>query len=87
MDKVIASILLILTSPIMLAAMIAVRVSSPGPVIYSQVRVGLNGVIFRIYKIRSMFHQCENQSGPAWSKPGDPRVTSLGRFLRRTHLD
>ncbi len=86
-DKVIASILLVLTSPIMLVAMIAVRLCSPGPVIYSQVRVGRNGVFFRMYKIRSMFHQCENRSGPVWSKPGDPRVTLVGRFLRFTHLD
>src|SRR5271166_2897129 len=63
-DKAIASILLVLTSPIMVAAMIAIRLCSPGPVIYSQVRVGRNGVLFRMYKIRSMFHQCEDQSGP-----------------------
>jgi lipopolysaccharide/colanic/teichoic acid biosynthesis glycosyltransferase len=86
-DKAIAAILLVLTSPIILAAMIAVRMSSPGPVIYSQVRVGRNGVLFRMYKIRSMFHQCENQSGPVWSKPGDHRVTLVGRFLRFSHID
>ena len=44
-------------------------------------------MLFRIYKIRSMFHQCENQSGPVWSKPGDPRVTLIGRLLRFTHID
>jgi lipopolysaccharide/colanic/teichoic acid biosynthesis glycosyltransferase len=87
LDKMIASLLLLLTSPIMLAAMLAVRLTSPGPVIFTQVRVGRNGVLFRIYKIRSMFHDCENQSGPQWSRPGDHRVTLVGRFLRFSHID
>ena len=87
LDKMIASLLLLLTSPIMLATMIAVRLTSPGPVIYTQVRVGRNGVLFRIYKFRSMVHDCENHSGPQWSRPGDHRVTLVGRFLRFTHID
>ena len=87
LDKMIASLLLLLTSPITLAAMIAVRLTSPGPVIYTQVRVGRNGVLFRIYKFRSMVHDCENHSGPQWSRPGDHRVTLVGRFLRFTHID
>jgi lipopolysaccharide/colanic/teichoic acid biosynthesis glycosyltransferase len=87
LDKMIASLLLLLTSPIMLAAMLAVRLTSPGPVLYTQVRVGRNGVLFRIYKIRSMFHDCEIHSGPQWSRPGDHRVTLVGRFLRFTHID
>jgi len=87
LDKVIACILLVLTAPIMLAAMLAVRLTSPGPVLFAQVRVGRNGALFRMYKIRSMFHACENQSGPQWSRPGDHRVTLVGRFLRSTHID
>ena len=87
LDKVIAALLLVLTSPILLAAMIAVRLTSRGPVVYTQVRVGLNGAHFRIYKIRSMYHECENQSGPRWSQPGDDRVTRVGRFLRVSHID
>ena len=49
--------------------------------------LGRNGRLYRIYKIRTMYHNCEKHSGPRWSTPGDPRVTLVGRFLRRTHLD
>ncbi len=87
LDKVIAALLPILTSPILLAAMIAARLTSRGPVVYTQVRVGLNGAHFRIYKIRSMYHQCENQWGPRWSQPGDDRVTWAGRYLRSSKID
>jgi lipopolysaccharide/colanic/teichoic acid biosynthesis glycosyltransferase len=87
LDKAIASILFVLTSPIMLAAMIAVKLTSHGPVIYTQVRVGRNGALFRIYKIRSMFQGCEQHLGPQWSKPGDHRVTLVGRLLRSSHID
>jgi lipopolysaccharide/colanic/teichoic acid biosynthesis glycosyltransferase len=87
LDKVIACILLVLTAPIMLAAMLAVRLTSPGPALFTQGRVGRNGALFRMYKIRSMFHDCENQSGPRWSTPGDHRVTLVGHFLRSTHID
>ena len=59
----------------------------PGPAIYSQVRVGKDGVIFTIHKFRSMRVDAEAASGAVWAKQNDPRVTKLGRFLRRTRLD
>ena len=61
--------------------------TSPGPVLYTQRRLGLNGRPFTIYKLRTMQHNCEALTGPRWCVPGDPRVTPLGKLLRATHLD
>jgi lipopolysaccharide/colanic/teichoic acid biosynthesis glycosyltransferase len=81
---------LALTVPVLVliaAAALLVRLTSRGPAFYTQVRVGRNGRPFTIYKIRSMVHNCESLTGPRWSIPGDPRITAVGWFLRRTHLD
>jgi lipopolysaccharide/colanic/teichoic acid biosynthesis glycosyltransferase len=86
-DLIMAALLLILTAPLTLLAAVLVKLTSRGPVFYSQVRLGKNGRPYRIYKIRTMTHNCERLSGAQWSVPADPRVTSVGRFLRRTHLD
>lgn len=80
-------LLLIIFSPAMLLAYLLVKLTSPGPAIYSQTRVGLMGKPFTIYKFRSMKHRCESLTGAQWSKPGDTRVTPVGKFLRKTHLD
>jgi lipopolysaccharide/colanic/teichoic acid biosynthesis glycosyltransferase len=82
-----AAVLLVLAAPVLLLAAVAVRLSSRGPVIYSQVRVGLNGRPFTVYKLRTMFHGCEAKDGARWATPDDPRVTAIGAVLRRTHLD
>ncbi len=87
LDSVFGLILLILTSAVIVYAMALVRLTSRGPAIYSQIRLGHNGRLFRIYKIRTMYHDCERLTGPQWSKPGDPRVTPIGRILRATHVD
>jgi lipopolysaccharide/colanic/teichoic acid biosynthesis glycosyltransferase len=86
LDFPIAVILLLLFSPIILLALLLVRITSRGPAVYTQKRVGLNGGTFTILKIRTMFHECE-PTGPQWCVPGDPRVTPVGRILRFTHLD
>lgn len=86
-DALAATVLLILTSPLIAAAIVLVKLTSPGPAIYSQVRVGLRGRRFTIYKIRSMRYRCEDSSGPIWSKGRDTRVTPVGRVLRKTHID
>ncbi len=86
-DLVLACCLLVPATLVMLAAMLLVRLTSPGPVIYSQTRLGRNGRHFTIYKIRTMFYNCERHSGVQWSKPGDSRVTWIGRILRATHID
>jgi lipopolysaccharide/colanic/teichoic acid biosynthesis glycosyltransferase len=64
-----------------------VKWTSPGPAFYAQRRLGLGGRPFTIYKLRTMRHNCESLTGPRWCIPGDPRVTALGAFLRKTHLD
>jgi lipopolysaccharide/colanic/teichoic acid biosynthesis glycosyltransferase len=66
---------------------ILVRLTSRGPAIYRQLRVGRQGRPFFMYKIRTMGHDAEAASGPVWARPGDPRVTPLGRVLRKVHLD
>lgn len=80
-------VILIVTAPLIALAFLATKLSSRGPIIYSQLRLGRDGDPFRIYKIRSMHYNCEGTSGPQWSTPGDPRVTPVGKILRVTHLD
>ena len=85
-DPLLAGVLLVVLSPLILLALILVRATSSGSPIYSQRRVGQNGLHFTIYKIRSMYVDSEVH-GPRWSLPGDQRVTPIGRFLRWSHLD
>jgi exopolysaccharide biosynthesis polyprenyl glycosylphosphotransferase len=96
-DVVFSGLLLILASPLMLVIVLAVKLSSPGPAIYRQLRCGLNGRKFWLWKFRSMYQDAEqhiqllahlNESdGPVFKIQRDPRVTRIGRFLRRTSLD
>jgi sugar transferase (PEP-CTERM system associated) len=78
---------LVLASPIMLLVALLVRLTSKGSVIYRQRRVGLNNSEFEVYKFRSMYEDAEARSGPVWATRDDPRITPLGRFLRRLRLD
>jgi lipopolysaccharide/colanic/teichoic acid biosynthesis glycosyltransferase len=86
-ETLFAVVLLLLAAPLILVAALLVRISSAGPALYSQVRMGRLKRLYTIHKIRTMKHNCEKHSGPCWSVPGDPRITTVGRFLRRTHLD
>jgi lipopolysaccharide/colanic/teichoic acid biosynthesis glycosyltransferase len=86
-DYAVAFTLLVLTLPVVLLAAAAVRATSAGPAFYSQVRVGVNGRRFTIWKLRSMYDKCEAKSGIRWSTPGDKRVTPVGRLLRASHID
>jgi lipopolysaccharide/colanic/teichoic acid biosynthesis glycosyltransferase len=86
-EIVAALLLLLLTAPLLLLALLLVKLTSRGPALYSQTRVGRGGRPFTLYKIRSMTWQCEDLTGACWSPPGDDRVTRVGRWLRRTHLD
>jgi lipopolysaccharide/colanic/teichoic acid biosynthesis glycosyltransferase len=80
-------LLLVLTAPLVLLAMILIKITSPGPAIYTQTRMGRHGKPFTIYKLRSMTQNAESLTGAQWSKPGDSRVTAVGRWLRRCHID
>jgi lipopolysaccharide/colanic/teichoic acid biosynthesis glycosyltransferase len=86
-DWLAALVLLLLAAPVILVTALVVKLTSRGPALYSQTRLGRNGRPYRIYKIRTMTHECERHGGAQWSTPGDPRVTPVGRVLRRTHLD
>ena len=87
MDIVGSIICMIIASPVMLAVAIAVKMSSPGPIFFSQVRVGLHNREFRMYKFRSMAVQSAAQEKKGWTTKDDPRVTKVGRFIRKTSID
>ena len=78
---------ILLTSPIMLLAALLVKLTSPGPVIFRQERVGLHNRPFYMYKFRSMAQQSAKEEKKAWTVKNDPRVTGVGKFLRCTSLD
>ncbi len=80
--------LLIVASPLILAITLAIKATSRGPVLYRQERVGKHGVVFNVYKLRTMVHQAERDTGPVWSGSDDKRIIpGIGHFLRRTGLD
>ncbi|OGM93283.1 hypothetical protein A2372_02700 [Candidatus Wolfebacteria bacterium RIFOXYB1_FULL_54_12] len=85
-ERLLAVMMLVILSPIMAFAALAIKLTSRGPVIYRQARVGKNEVSFDIYKFRSMRMDAEKH-GAQWSKPGDDRVTNVGKVLRATHID
>ncbi len=97
LDVFIASLALVVFSPLFLLIAIAIRLDSPGPVIFKQKRVGRNGVEFTCFKFRSMFCDAESKvdllreqneaTGPLFKMRNDPRMTRVGRFLRRTSMD
>jgi lipopolysaccharide/colanic/teichoic acid biosynthesis glycosyltransferase len=86
-EFVLALGLLVLAAPCLAVIAAVVRLTSRGPILYKQTRLGKNGRPYTIYKIRTMAQDSESKTGPCWSGPRDPRVTPVGRFLRRTHLD
>jgi sugar transferase (PEP-CTERM system associated) len=77
--------LLVLT-PLFLLISVLIKADSPGPIIYRQVRVGLRGRPFQIWKFRSMHHDAE-KAGPQWAQAGDPRISRVGWWLRKTRID
>jgi len=85
-DFLVALIGLIVSSPVVAAAAVAVKLDSPGPAFFSGPRAGLDGTVFQIHKLRSM-RVGADASGPAVTAGDDPRVTRVGRFLRRWKLD
>ena len=86
-DVIVASLLIVLLSPVLIAVALAVRLSSSGPVFFTQRRWGRGNVPFKLYKFRSMFVEQQDKSGINHTVQDDPRVTAVGRFIRRTSLD
>jgi len=87
MDVILSLIGLVIASPIFLVAGMAIKVTSPGPVFFNQTRLGKAGMIFDIYKLRTMRSDAEKETGAIWARENDPRITPVGRFLRKTHMD
>jgi exopolysaccharide biosynthesis polyprenyl glycosylphosphotransferase len=87
MDVTMASLGLIILSPIFVMIAIAIKLDSKGPVFFQQERLGKDGKPFMIWKFRSMIADAEKHTGPVWAQKDDPRITNVGRFLRRTSLD
>src|SRR5579883_3101409 len=85
-DLILAGVLLLLLSPLMLLVALVIKLDSPGPVFYTQVRIGLHCHPFRVYKFRSMYQDAEKR-GVQWAQMGDPRITRVGRWLRLTRID
>ncbi len=87
LDLVFALLLLVVTAPVMALIALAVKLESPGPILFRQERVGQFGRPFTLLKFRSMREDAESETGPTWAREHDPRVTRIGGFLRKSHLD
>ena len=87
LDVLVALAALVFAAPIIVLVALVLKLDSRGPVFYSQVRVGRKGKQFNMHKFRTMVDHAEAKTGPVWAKENDPRVTRVGKFLRKTHLD
>lgn len=87
MDVAVSAVILILGLPFWILLGLAIRLNSPGPVFYRQERVGKDGRLFNVIKFRSMVANAEQLTGPKWAEKHDPRITSVGRFMRKWRLD
>jgi lipopolysaccharide/colanic/teichoic acid biosynthesis glycosyltransferase len=86
-ERVLAVVSLVFLSPLILLLVALVQLTSKGPGLYRQERVGLDGKTFDVFKLRTMWIDAESDGQAKWSQKGDPRITPIGRVLRRTHLD
>ncbi|HEY7087660.1 MAG TPA: sugar transferase [Tepidisphaeraceae bacterium] len=77
----------VMAAPVIVVLALLVKATSRGPAFYSQTRLGRNGRLYRIYKLRTMMHNCEAATGAVWALKNDPRITAIGKILRDTHLD
>lgn len=85
-DLTLSIIGLLLVLPILVVTAILIKLESPGNIIFAQERVGLNGRVFKVYKLRSMRNDAE-KNGPQWAEKNDARVTRVGAFIRKTRID
>ena len=86
-DTVLSAVALVILSPVLLLTARALRITSPGPALFKQQRLGLHGKEFTIYKFRSMTDGAEHTGSGVYSEKGDPRVTKVGKFIRATSID
>ena len=86
-DKILATLMIIVFSPVLAAIALAVKLNSPGPILFRQPRYGLNNQIFHVYKFRSMYHGRPPEVGTPQATRNDPRITRVGAIIRKTSLD
>lgn len=86
-DTVLSLIVVIVLSPLLLIISLIIKISSPGPILFKQQRLGLHGKEFTIYKFRSMTVGAEHTGSGVYSGKDDPRVTAVGKFIRKTSID
>jgi len=86
-DLILAIVMLALLGPILLVVALLIKLDSAGPVLFSQERVGENKKAYRVHKFRSMVDDAEKRSGPVWAQSDDPRVTRVGKFIRKWRID
>lgn len=86
-DIVVSLILLIVSSPAWLITIVAIKIDSEGPILFKQERMGKDGKLFNVLKFRSMIKDAEKYSGPVWSQKNDPRVTRVGKIIRKLRID
>lgn len=87
LDLVVASLLLVVSAPLLLLCALLIKLDSPGPVFFRQPRIGYGGRLFRVWKFRTMYHEATDTGGRHLTVRNDPRVTRIGGFLRRSSLD
>jgi len=87
MDIVLGSLALVLALPVVTLCAIIVKISSRGPLLYTQMRAGKNGRLFKMYKLRTMYPGAESETGAVWASDNDPRVVPTCRWMRRSHID
>lgn len=86
-DILASAVGIIVFSPFLVITALLVKLTSKGPILYSQVRVGKKGMLFKMYKFRTMRADAEKETGPIWAAENDSRLTPVGGFLRKTHID
>jgi len=86
-DVTVSLIGLIISLPVVALTAAVIKIVSPGSVFFKQERVGLNGEVFYIYKLRTMRLDAEKDTGPMWAKEDDPRLIKFGKFMRKSHVD
>ncbi|MGQ9798995.1 MAG: sugar transferase, partial [Ignavibacterium sp.] len=87
LDIVVSIVILLVSLPVTLLTAIAIKLDSEGPVFFTQERMGMNGKIFKMIKFRSMRKDAEKLTGPVWSQKNDPRVTRVGKIIRKLRID
>ena len=87
MDVIVSLLILIITLPVTIPTAIVIKLDSEGPVFFRQTRCGMNDTVFKIVKFRSMFNDAEKLTGPIWSQKHDPRITKVGKIIRKVRID